>query len=219
MTKILEIPMKKLLIPLLSAFILLSSPSFAETKKKMTTPKQTAQASEVKKEKYYKVDWFVKKTGKIVVTRSAVIHLSDPENQAKTGKIVFAPQRVPVGDSSYLVGMGVDMKLFENNGSPILGMVGTYTDPNPIFDFTEKMPDENNIAHIVVQPETQKFSTGQSVNLYHAKFFKAYDVSTPTNQEVTFTRFILKESNIASLIEISFKIYDFDVSDKDKPKE
>lgn len=211
--------MKKMLIPILSALVLLSSPSFADTKKKPVTPKEVAQTAEVKKEKYYKVDWFVKKTGKVVVTRSTVIHISDPENQVKTGKIVFSPQRIPVGDSNYLLGLGIDMKLFENNGSPILGMVGTYTDPNPIFDFTEKMPDEQNVAHSVVQAETQKFNTGQSVTLNHAKFVKAYDISKPSNQEVTFTRFIIKEPETASLIEISFKIYEFDVSDKEKPQD
>jgi hypothetical protein len=210
--------MKKLLIPLLSVLLLVSSPSFAETKKKTVTPKETVQSVDVKKEKYYKVEWFVKKTGKLVATRSSVISFSDPENQVKTGKIVFSPQRIPVGNSSYLLGLGIDMKLFENNGSTILGMVGIYTDPNTIFDFTEKMPDEQNVAHVVVHSETQKFSTGQSVTLNQAKFFKAYDISKPNNQEITFTRFIIKEPDSASLIEISFKIYEFDVSEKDKPK-
>lgn len=211
--------MKKLLIPFLTALFLFSSPAFSKTNKMPVEPQKPTQTANAQKEKYYKVDWFVKKTGVLVVTRSTVIHLSDPENQAKTGKMVFSPQRIPVGDSSYLLGLGIDMKLFENNGSPILGMVGTYTDPNQLFDFTQKMPDEHNVAHPVIEPETQKFSTGQSVTLNHAKFFKAYDISKPSNQEVTFTRFIIKEPDTASLIEISFKVYEFDVSANDKPKE
>jgi hypothetical protein len=210
--------MKKLLISLLFVLLFVSNHSFAEIKKKTLIPKETIQHLDVQKEKYYKVEWFVKKTGKLVVTRSSVISFSDPDNQAKTGKIVFSPQRVPVGNSSYLLGLGIDMKLFENNGSPILGMVGIYTDPNIILDFTEKMPDEQNVAHAVIHTESKKFSNGQSLTLNQAKFVKAYDISNPNNQEITFTRFIIKEPDTASLIEISFKIYEFDVSEKDKPK-
>lgn len=209
--------MKKLLVPFLSALILLSQPALAETKK--TVPaKQTVKSVEDKKETYFKVEWFVKKTGKVVATRSSVINFSDPENQSKTGKIVLRPQRISVGNVSYLLGLGIDMKLFENKGSPILGMVGNYIDPNPLFDFTEKMPDEQNVAHPVITKENTNLPNNEVVNLYRAKFVKAYDLTQPNNQEITFTRFIIKESDTVSLIEISFKVYTFDVSEQDKPK-
>lgn len=213
--------MKKLMIPILTVAMLFSSASFAQTKAKTVTqaPAKVSKPVEAQKEKYFKVDWFVKKTGKVVVTRSTVIHMNDPENQAKTGKIVFSPQKIPVGNSQYFLGLGLDMKLFENKGSPVLAMVGLYTDPNPLFDFTEKMPDEQNVAHVVVQPENKKFSDGQSVNLNTAKFVKAYDISKPSNQEVVLTRFIIKEPDTASLIEVSFKVYEFEVSEQDKPKD
>lgn len=210
--------MKKLLVPFLSALILLSQPALAETKK--TVPaKQTVKSVEEKKETYFKVEWFVKKTGKVVATRSSVINFSDPENQSKTGKIVLRPQRISVGNVSYLLGLGIDMKLFENKGSPILGMVGNYIDPNPLFDFTEKMPDEQNVAHPVITKENTNLPNNEVVNLYRAKFVKAYDLTQPNNQEITFTRFIIKESDTVSLIEISFKVYTFDVSEQDKPKD
>lgn len=209
--------MKKILVILTSALALLSSPAFAQTKKSSST-KQVVKAEE-KKEQYFKVEWFVKKTGKVVATRSSVIHLSDPENQAKTGKIVFSPQRIGTGNGSYLLGLGIDMKLFENKGSPILGMVGNYIDPNQLFDFTEKMPDEQNVSHPLITQENTTLPNNQVLPLNRAKFVKAYDLTKPNNQEVTFTRFIIKEPNTVSLIEISFKVYSFDISEQDKPKE
>lgn len=209
--------MKKILVILTSALALLSSPVFADTKQ--TTSTKQISKSETKKEQYFKVEWSVKKTGKVVATRSSVIHFSDPENQAKTGKIVFRPQRVNAGNTSYLLGLGIDMKLFENKGSPILGMVGNYIDPNPLFDFTEKMPDEQNVSHPVITTENTTLPNNQVVTLNRAKFVKAYDLTKPNNQEVTFTRFIIKEPDTASLIEITFKVYTFDVSEQDKPKE
>lgn len=211
--------MKKLMITILTLAALFSGPAFADTKNKKVKTVTPPQTVEVQKEKYFKVEWFVKKTGKIVVTRSTVINLSDPENQAKTGKIVFSPQRVPSANGTYLLGLGIDMKLFENKGTPVLGMVGQYIDPNPLFDFTEKMPDEQNVAHIVLQPITNQIFNGQNVSLNTAKFVKAYDLTQPNGQEVTLTRFIIKEPNEASLIEITFKIYEFNVSEKDKLKE
>lgn len=211
--------MKKSVFAILAVAMMFSVSAFAQTKTKNAPSTQTSQTAEVKKEKYFKVEWFVKKTGKIVVTRSTVIHLSDPENQSKTGKIVFSPQRVPSGNTSYLLGLGIDMKLFENKGNLILGMVGLYSDPNPIIDFTEKMPDEQNLAHIVPQPTTTQIFNNKTITVNSAKFIKAYDLSQPNNQEVTLTRFIIQEPNAASLIEITFKIYEFSVSDKDKPKD
>lgn len=209
--------MKKILVILTSALALLSIPAFADIKQPVST-KEVVKPN-AKKEKYFKVEWFVKKTGNVVATRSSVIHFSDPENQSKTGKIVLRPQRISVGNVSYLLGLGIDMKLFENKGSPILGMVGNYIDPNPLFDFTEKMPDEQNVAHPVITKENTNLPNNEVVSLYRAKFVKAYDLTQPNNQEVTFTRFIIKESDTASLIEISFKVYTFDVSEQDKPKE
>lgn len=211
--------MKKSVFAILAVSIMFSVSAFSQTKIKNAPSGQIKPTSEVKKEKYFKVEWFVKKTGKVVVTRSTVIHLSDPENQSKTGKIVFSPQRVPSGNTSYLLGLGIDMKLFENKGNPILGMVGLYSDPNPILDFTEKMPDEQNLTHIVSQPTTTQILNNQTITVNSAKFIKAYDLSKPNNQEMTLTRFIIKEPNVASLIEVSFKIYEFNVSDKDKPQE
>lgn len=172
--------------------------------------------AESKKEMIYKVEWTVKKTGKVVVTRSVMTSLNDPENIIKTGKIVFTPQRVANGDSSYLLGLGLDMKLFNNQENPVLAMVGNYTDPNELLDFTEKMPDERNVAHPVIGSENVKLVTGETFVLNTAKFFKAYDVSKPNNQPVTFTRFILKEPKESSLIEVSFRVYEFEMPEEEK---
>lgn len=209
--------MKKILVIISSALALLAMPAFADNKKPVSN--KVVSQNEAKKEQYFKVEWFVKKTGKLVATRSTVIHISDPENLAKTGKIVFAPQRVNQGNNTYLLGLGVDMKLFDNKGTYILGMVGNYIDPNSIFDFTEKMPDEQNVAHPVITKDNITLPTNQIVSLNHAKFVKAYDLTRPDNQEVTFTRFIIKEPDSSSLIEISFKVYTFDLSEQDKPKD
>lgn len=212
--------MKKSLLATMAFAMLFSNSAFAQAKVKKTDSVQAvAVKNDVKKEKYFKVEWYVKKTGKVVVTRSTVINMSDRENQFKTGKLVFAPQRITSGNTTYFLGLGIDMKLFENKGNPVLGMVGLYTDPNPLFDFTEKMPDDQNIAHIALQPVTNQVLNGKQITLNSAKFVKAYDLSKPNNQEITLTRFIIKEPNVASLIEITFKIYEFNLSEKDKPQE
>lgn len=211
--------MKKSIFTILAIALMFSSSAFAQNKIKKSTVSPASQVVEIKKEKYFKVEWFVKKTGKLVVTRSTVINMSDPENQSKTGKLVFAPERISSANNVYFLGLGIDMKLFENKGSPVLGMVGLYTDPYPLFDFTEKMPDEQNVAHIALQAPVTQILNGKQITLNSAKFVKAYDISSPSNQEITLTRFIIQEPQNASLIEISFKIYEFNVSDKDKPKD
>ena len=214
--------MKKSVLALFAFSVMLSSSAFAKVPVKTNSPQNTV-ASDVlkiispKKEKYYKVDWTVKKTGKVVFSTSSLINMNDTLNKNKTGKIVFSPQRVSSGDKSFFLGMGLDMKLFDNKGSNVLGIAGQYSDPNPLIDFTERMPDEQNVAHIVLAPITKESYKGETFSLYTAKFFKAYDLSKPTGNEIVLTRFIIKEPTESSLIEISFKIYEFNFSEEDKP--
>lgn len=210
--------MKKTLVSFLSICMLAITPAFAATPakdKKIETPTQKSLKEET--EKFYKFEWAIKKTGKVVITNSSNISFDDPLNKQKTGKIVFSPQKNTFQNQTYLTGLGLDMKLFyDKNNKPILGMTGTYTDPNQVFDFTEKMPDEKNVAHPVIQYQPVNFPNGQSMPMYFAKFMNAYDLSNPTGDEITFTRFIIKEPNGASLIEITFRVYEFDVPKETK---
>lgn len=210
--------MKKTLVSLVSICMLAMSPAFAatatKTKKVEPTVQQTAK---VETEKFYKFEWAIKKTGKVVITNSSNISLNDPLNQQKTGKIVFSPQKNTYQDQTYFTGLGLDMKLFlDKNGTPILGMTGTYTDPNQVFDFTEKMPDEKNVSHPVVKYQPVQFNNGQTIPMYFAKFMNAYDLSKPNGDEITFTRFIIKEPTGASLIEITFRVYEFELPKETK---
>ncbi len=210
--------MKKTLVSALSIFMLTIPVAFAATPTKDKKVEPTSQqTSKVQSEKFYKFEWAIKKTGKVVITNSSNISLDDPLNKQKTGKIVFTPQKNTYQDQTYLTGLGLDMKLFlDKDNKPILGMTGTYTDPNQVFDFTEKMPDEKNVAHPVVKYQPVQLKNGQTIPLYFAKFMNAYDLSHPNGDEITFTRFIIKEPTGASLIEITFRVYEFELPKETK---
>ena len=205
--------MKKFFITILMMLFATLSAQ-AQTKSSTQTNTQAQPVSHFSS-KTYKVEWIIKKTGQVMATKSTVISLNDPENKNKTGKIVFSPQLIQVGTFKYTIGLGVDMKLASENGDKnlVLGVVGNYTDPNALLDLTEKMPDEQNIAHSQIKYAPVSLPNGQVVPLNSATFMKAYDVTSPTGQEVTLTRFIIKDSSNtalnSSLIEISFKVYEF----------
>lgn len=204
--------LKNILIGLLLLNVSISNLQAKELPKniiKNTEKKDDAKKAE-QSSNLYKLNFIVKKAGKVVIEHPSSISLNDTDNQSKLGKVIFVPQQISQNGVPYTVGLSLFMKLVYIDNKYQLGIIGSYTDPNVLIDVSDKFKKDANLTPSIISAKNIPLPNNKSTTVNMAEFFKVYELSNPNGDETNFTKFVIKEPNgNANLIEISFKVNEF----------
>lgn len=155
----------------------------------------------------YVVTTSVENAGEVVASWKNVLTVQEVQKgQTVAITNVVSPKQMNSGYQSYYLGFDIKMNLSRVGATNQLAVMASYTTPQPIAIYTQKMEeDDRTLAMGQIKRTPLKTAEGQQT-LNTIGFSKVYDVTVPRGINVPIARFVLQEGQNQSLVTVKLKV-------------